>query len=369
MRSSPRVVIVHDYLTQRGGAERVVLAMLEAFPGSRLVTSVYAPKQTFPEFREQHVTELMPWAPGALRKDPRFALPVLARVFDRARVDDADVVLCSTSGWAHGIQSTAPKVVYCHTPARWLHEADEYRVGQRIPVRAVASLARRAFRDRDLRAAASAHTYVVNSTFIAQRVRTAYGRESIVLHPPPGILPDGAVRQPQTVPHHFLLTIARGRAYKNTAAVVEAARRRSSPLIIVGGRTSQSNDSDVVQLVGVDDATLRWLYANCRAVIAAAYEDFGLTPVEGMAFGKPVVALRARGYLDSVVEGRTGVLFDDPSADAIAEAIATLDRTSFDPNDIRRHAATFSRERFASRLHEIAAGVVGQPFGLEPYPP
>jgi glycosyltransferase involved in cell wall biosynthesis len=277
----------------------------------------------------------------------------MARVFDRARVRDADVVLCSSSGWAHGIRSDAPKVVYCHTPARWLHEADEYGVGHRLPVRAVASLARRAFHGWDLRAAASAHTYVVNSTFIAQRVRAVYGRESIVLHPPPGILPDGPVRQPRTAPRDFLLTIARGRAYKNTAAVVDAAERGGAPLVIVGGRTTRWNGSSVTQLADVDDAELRWLYANCRAVVAAAYEDFGLTPVEGMAFGRPVVALRARGYLDSLIEGQTGVFFDDPTADAIADALDALDRTSFDAEVIRRHAATFSRERFASRLRKI----------------
>jgi glycosyltransferase involved in cell wall biosynthesis len=112
-----------------------------------------------------------------------------------------------------------------------------------------------------------------------------------------------------------------------------------------------------MQLVDIDDAELRWLYANCQAVVAAAYEDFGLTPVEGMAFGRPVVALRARGYLDSVVEGRTGVFYDAPSAHAIADAISDLDRTNFDAEDIRRHAATFSRERFASRLREIVTGV------------
>ena len=358
MGSTPSVVIVHDYLTQRGGAERVVLAMLETFPDAPLVTSIYAPERTYPEFGRYRVKPLMDHAPAALRRDARLALPILARLFSRHTIKDADVVLCSSSGWAHGVSSEAPKVVYCHTPARWLHEPDEYRRNQRLPARLAASVARRALRDWDMRAAASAETYVANSRFIAQRVWSVYGRDSHVLHPPPGILPDGPVREPQMIGHDFLLTIARGRRYKNTAAVIEATRRLRTPLVVVGRGANEQQPPDVIRLVDVDDATLRWLYANCRAVVAAAHEDFGLTPLEAMAFGKPVVALRARGYLDSVVEGETGFFFDRAEPDSIAAAISAVDNTAFDPDRLRDHAAKFCQERFASHLHEIVESTV-----------
>jgi len=114
----------------------------------------------------------------------------------------------------------------------------------------------------------------------------------------------------------------------------------------------------------VDDATLRWLYANCRAVVAAAHEDFGLTPVEAMAFGKPVVALRARGYLDSVLEGQTGFFFNRADPDSIAGAIRAVDDASFDPHRLRKHAAKFGHDRFASRLREIVERTAAEHRGV-----
>ncbi|HZS30084.1 MAG TPA: glycosyltransferase [Gaiellaceae bacterium] len=334
------VVIAHDYLTQRGGAERVVLALLEAFPGSRVVTSVFAPDRTFPEFRGFEIETILP-AAGAFGRDARFAFPLLAPAFSRHLVDDADVVVCSSSGWAHGIGATAPKVVYCHTPARWLYLTGDYVAGHGPVVRAVAAAARAPLRRWDARAAASAASYVANSTVVRDRIAQVYGRAAEVVHPPAALDPDGLQRPVAVGDAPFLLTVGRPRGYKNLAVVEAAARAAGVPLIAATG--------------GLDDAQLRWLYANCRGLVAAAHEDFGLTPVEAMSFGKPVLALRAGGYLDSVAEGSTGVFFDRLDVGGLAEALATFDETAFDPAVIKRHAELFSRERFVSRMREIVA--------------
>jgi glycosyltransferase involved in cell wall biosynthesis len=338
-----RVVLVHDYLTQRGGAERVVLAMLEAFPDARVVTSIYTPATTFPEFADYHVETLLPRRIPLLGRDPRLALPILAPLFSRHTIRDADVVVCSSSGWAHGIRARVPKIVYCHTPARWLYQPVEYALGHGPLVRLAMQAARSPLLSWDARAAASANAYLANSSSVADRIRRVYGIEAAVVHPPIVIDPGGEQAAVPGVEPGFLLTIGRGRGYKNTEAVAEAAALRSEPLVVVGGELGISD---------VNDAQLRWLYANCRALVAAAYEDFGLTPIEAMAFGKPVVALRRGGYLDTVVDGTTGLFFDEPRPDAIAEGLARLSGTAFDHERIQQHSRAFSLERFITRLRE-----------------
>jgi glycosyltransferase involved in cell wall biosynthesis len=336
-----RVVIAHDYLTQRGGAERVVLALLEAFPGARVVTSVYAPDGTFPEFRDVEIETLLPDPGHLLRRDARLAFPLLAPAFSRHVVRDADVVVCSSSGWAHGIGTTAPKVVYCHTPARWLYVTADYVAGHGPLVRAVAAAARGPLRRWDGRAAAGASVYVANSTVVRDRIEQAYGLPAEVVHPPAALDPDGPQEPVAAATPPFLLTVARPRGYKNLAVVEAAAAEAGVSVFAVKG--------------GLTDPQLRWLYANCRGLVAAAHEDFGLSPVEAMSFGKPVLALRAGGYLDSVVEGATGSFFDRVDVPSLAEALAGFDEHAFDVDVVREHARRFARESFVRRMREIVA--------------
>lgn len=335
------VVIAHDYLTQRGGAERVVLALLEAFPGARVVTSVYAPELTFPEFRDVEVETLLPELGGLFRRDARLAFPFLAPAFSRHVVRDAEAVVCSSSGWAHGISTTAPKIVYCHTPARWLYVTEDYVAGHGALVRATATAARAPLCRWDKRAAATAAVYVANSTVVRARIKRAYGREADVVHPPATLDPAGPREPVAGVEAPFLLTIARPRGYKNLAVVREAAATAGVRLFAVEG--------------GFSDGQLRWLYANCRGLVAVAHEDFGLTPVEAMRFGKPVLALRAGGYLDSVAEGVTGSFFDRLETAPLTAALTDFDETAFDPEAIRRRAKQFSVQGFTARMREIVA--------------
>jgi glycosyltransferase involved in cell wall biosynthesis len=338
----PRVVVVHDYLTQRGGAERVALALARAFDDAPVVTSVYARERTFPEFGELDVRPILR-VPVA---DPRRLFPVLPLLFGRHRVRDADVVVCSSSGWAHGVATAAPKVVYCHTPPRWLHVPGDYLLGQPWPVRAALRAAQTPLRRWDARAAASAARYVANSTTVRERIRRAYGLDAEVVHPPPGLDADGAQEPVDVGDEPFLLAVARARAYKNAGLVEEAAARAGVRVVVVGSSARTTSDAE-----------LRWLYANCRGLVAAAFEDFGLTPVEAMSFGKPVLALRAGGYLDSVVEGVTGAFFDRADVATLAAALARFDERDFDPAAIRGHAEAFAPERFVARMRELVAGL------------
>ena len=354
-----KVALAHDYLTQRGGAERVVASLRRAFPDAPLYTSLYEPEHTFPEFREGDVRTLPLDRVHLLRRHHRLALPLLARSFSRLEID-ADVAICSSSGWAHGARVRGRKIVYCHTPARWLYQSDRY-LGASAPVgaRAALTLQRRFLLGWDRAAASSAARYVANSTVVRDRIRSLYGIEAQIVAPPPALDPHGPQRAVAGLKPGFTLTVARLLPYKNVDAVVEAFARLPGQLVVVGSgpdaQRLQRNAPANVSFTGrVDDDELRWLYANSSGLVAASYEDFGLTPLEAASFGRPSAVLRFGGYLDTVVP-ETGVFFDRPEPDEIRGAVERLHATTWDEDAIRAHGESFSEERFVARMRAIAA--------------
>lgn len=362
-----RVVIVHDYVTQRGGAERVTLDLLRAFPGARLVTACYNPESTFPEFADYDVETLWINGVGALRRDPRRAFVFLARAFAEHRIDDADVVICSSSGWAHRVQTSAPKIVYCHNPARWLYQPDDYFAGMPAWLRKSFVNCTKGLRGTDAAAAHGAAQYLVNSAAVAGRVLSSYGIDSRIVAPARGLTPDGPVQAVPGVEPGFLLTVGRARGYKHTDAVVDAvASMPGERLVVVGGSPTRQWPAGVTALERLSDAQMRWLYANAAGLVAVAYEDFGLTPVEAQAFGLPTIALRAGGYLDSCVEDLTAVFVELPTADRIAAGIRDLRSRTWDTAAIKECGERYSVQAFAARVHTIVDEVRGSVPAVDP---
>lgn len=343
---------MHDYLTQRGGAERVVLSMLKAFPGAPVYTALYEPDGTFPEFADYDVRPMWTNRVRALRRDHRRGLLVYPIAFSRLLID-AELVLCSSSGFAHGVKTTGRKVVYCHTPPRWLYDQSAtYLAGWPPAVARVVRLAGPALRRWDRRAAASAHAYVANSSMVRDRIMATYDIDAKVVPPPFAPLTGGG---PRPTPG-FVLCVSRLLAYKNVNAVVAAFDRLpGARLVVVGSgpemQTLTATAGPNVTLLGrVSDADLEWLYGNCAGVVAASYEDFGLTAVEAAAHGKPSAVLRFGGFLDTVVDGETGVFFDEPAAPYIAKAIEQLLAGEWDASAVLGHAEFFTEQAFVLRL-------------------
>lgn len=368
----PKIAIAHDYLTQRGGAERVVLSLARAFPGAEIHTLFYAPDQTYPEFRDRtiRVSPLNRIAP--FRRDPRLALPLLAGAASALRID-ADVVVASSSGWAHAFPTSGQRIVYCHSPARWLYLPEDYLgdAGRLSPKRLAVGALGPGLRRWDRRAALRADVYRSNSSVVRERIRRAYGIDAPTLFPP--FSPSVAEGAQEPIPelaswagadgtaggHH--LVVSRLQPYKHVDRVVEAFRMLPEQRLLVIGRGPEKSrlqamaPANVRLVEGLTDAQMRWAYGHARTLVAASHEDFGLTPLEAGAHGVPTLALRAGGYLDTVAEGVNGMFFGTATPEAIGEGVRAISEQAWEPQRIREHVARFSEEIFIRRIRDIAA--------------
>jgi glycosyltransferase involved in cell wall biosynthesis len=366
VRSRPTVAIAHDYLTQRGGAERVVLAMHRAFPDATIYTTLYEPERTYPEFRNARiVTSALNDVPQ-LRRHHRSALPLLPLAARSMRITE-DVVLASSSGWAHGFSASGLRLVYCHAPARWLYQAEAYLGADHSQsLRGMALLTLTPWLKRwDKRHALAADGYLANSHVVRDRMREAYGIEAPVL-PAPHAMDTTAPQEP--VPaldgwQDYHLVVSRLLPYKNVEAVVEAFRDLPERLVVVGhGPLRRSLERrlppNVRLLSDLTDGQLRWVYAHSSALVAPALEDYGLTPLEAAAYGKPTLALGAGGYLDTVVPGVTGLFFDQATPIGIRTAVLAGRRHTWSAARIRQHAGQFSEPVFRAALQRAVADLV-----------
>jgi glycosyltransferase involved in cell wall biosynthesis len=289
------------------------------------------------------------------RADPRRALPLFPLAWSRVPPVTDGVVLCSSSGWSHGIPvgPRARKIVYCHNPARWLYQPEDYFREQPKVLRATMKLVSPLLMRWDRAAAASADVYIANSTSVAERVRAAYGREAVVIHPPVTIDAEGDRDPVAGLRSGYFLTVGRGRGYKNIDRLVEAfAGLPEERLVIVGAPPHMALPDNVAVRSEVSDAELRWLYANARALVSVSHEDFGLTPLEANMFGVPALLVRYGGFLDSLAEGVSGRFIDDPSAEGIREAVQSFPR-GWNRDAIVAHGQEFSLAAFLTRLQAV----------------
>lgn len=354
-----QIALVHDYLTQRGGAERVVLSMAKAFPSAPIYTSMYAVERTFPEFSTHQVRTLPLNRVAILRRHHRLAFPALAPSFQRLVVD-AKVVVCSSSGWAHGVRTAGRKVVYCYTPARWLYQTERYFRELPHVARVAGTALAPHLRRWDHGAVRTAHRFLTSSRAIRDEIREQYGVEADILPPPVTIDPNGSRQALAGLEPGFVLCVSRLQPYKNVDVVIGAFEDHvvGRRLVVVGegpdrGRLEALCRSNAELVGSVSDAELRWLYANCSGLVAASHEDFGLTPLEAAAFGKPAAVLRWGGFLDTVIEGRTGLFFNEPSAASVAAVASQLERWPWDVGAIHSHAARYSESHFIATLQNV----------------
>ncbi len=346
------VVLVHDYLNQRGGAERVVLEMAAMFPNAPLYTSLYRGGSTFPQYASLDVrTSFLDRLPVDRHFRALFALYPAA--FRSLGTIDADLVISSSSGWAHTVR-TAPRafhVVYCYTPARWLYGDCLTHASTQ---RALKPFAGR-FRRMDVAAARRADLYIAISEHVRDRIRLRYGRDAPVVHPPVDV--ERFTPRPRG---ERLLVVSRLLPYKRVDLVIDAATRAGLGLDVVGSGPALSDlrrrAGPTVRFLGnLPDAEITALFERCRAVCLPGVEDFGIVPVEANAAGKPVVAFAGGGALETIDEGVTGVFFREQTPEALLDALHLCDEISATPERIAENAQRYSATVFRRRLTAVLA--------------
>ncbi len=348
------VAVVHDYINQCGGAERVALELTRTWPGSRLYTSLYRPRSTFPAFAELDV-RVSPLNRLPVDAGFRAVAPLYPLAFRSLGVLSEQVVISSSSGWAHGVRTSPGSlhIVYCHTPARWLYRREAH-LGRALGPMLLAPLLG-PLRRWDRAAALRADVYVANSRLVQDRIQAVYGRRAQVIYPP--------VNVDQFTPRsrgERLLTISRLLPYKRIDLVVRAASRAGIGLDVVGvGPQMQelrSMAGPSVTFHGrLPEPAMVELLEGCRALCLAGTEDFGIVPVEAGAAGKPVVAYAEGGALETVQDGVNGALFRELTVEALLEAIRRADELRTEPEEIARLAGRFSAGTFRRRFQELVS--------------
>jgi glycosyltransferase involved in cell wall biosynthesis len=356
----PRVAVVHDWLTIPGGSEDVVMELLQMFPQAEIFTSVYDP-EPWPEIITQRPVHPSPLSriPGATRHYPKL-LPLMTAAMRSFDFSGFDLVLSSSHACAKNVRTPAHAlhVCYCHTPMRYawdesLLEGEEIGRATRLAL----PLMLRRLRRQDVEGAASPDVFVANSQHVADRIRRYYNRPAEVVNPPVDV--SRLLALPRT-PGDCYLVFGRVVPYKRVDLAVSACAQIQRPLKVAGsGRGLRAVQSLAVgkgeiELLGrVGDSERDALMCGARALLFPGEEDFGIVPVESQAAGLPVIAYRVGGASETVLDGRTGVLFDEQTAPSLAAAIERFEGLKLDERAIRENAARFGRERFRAEMAAV----------------
>lgn len=363
----PRIAIVHDWLTNMGGAENVVLALLEAFPGAPVFTSTYDPK-VMPKFKHADVhTTYLQNLPGPLRKLHKFFPMLRVQAFKKLDLSEFDIIISSASAEAKQVQKTRPgqvHICYCHTPIRyyWSHY-DEYKKDPGFGnlnwlVRLAMPLLVPALKRADYEAAQKVDVFIANSTEVQARIKKYYKKPSTVINPPV----DVSRFTPNRERGDYYVALGRQVPYKRADLAVLAATRLNVPLKVFG---NGSEHERLMHMAGptvkfysdrfgnASDAEVTKALNSAKGYIFPADEDFGIVQVEALAAGAPVIAYGKGGTLDIVQDGESGVLFHKQTVDAVVEAIKKAEQATFLPGTLRRKAKRFEKSLFITKIRKV----------------
>jgi glycosyltransferase involved in cell wall biosynthesis len=353
---APRVALVHDFLLDLRGAERVFAAICDTWPEADVFTAVYDEEGTEGRFagRSPRTSFLQRLRPSA--RSFRVLLPAYPYAIEALDLRGYDIVISSSSAWAHGVlpDPGAVHVCYCHNPFRYAWSEREATLAARTPpVRLPLQVVLSRWRRWDWIAAQRVDRYVANSRLTAARVRRYFGREADVLHPPVEL----DRFWPGEVGEHYLV-VAEQMAHKRIDVAIEAFNRLRRPLVVVGDGPEQRRlrrlAGPTVRFAGrLSDPEVAALMRSARALVVTAAEEFGIAAVESLASGRPVIALGSGGVLESVLEGETGTYYAASDPAALAEAVAAFDPLAIDPADCVAAAESFDSDHFRVALRGI----------------
>lgn len=357
-----KIALAHDYFVEMGGAERVAGELARLFPDAPLYTTVAAHERVSPELRARLRVSWMQHLPARerLRRHYFMLYPAAIASFDLSAYD---VILSSTSGYAKGVRRAphATHICYCHTPMRWVWRYGDYAAREnfdRMTSIALPTLLA-GLRAWDKQAAQRPDHYIANSHNIARRIKEIYGRDAAVIHPPI----DVDRFKPSQEQDDYYLVLSRLVGYKRIDLAVEACTLTNRRLIVVGDGPDRARLERIagrtVEFAGrVSDAEVARYAARARALIFPGEEDFGMTPLEVNAAGRPVIAFDAGGARETIVESETGLFFDRACARALAATLDDFETREWNQQALRRHAEGFDRNVFAGRMMNFVRSVV-----------
>ena len=368
-----KIAVGHDDLTvPYAGGEKVFMAIAEAFPKADIFTSMITDQWRSRLPDRKILTTFMQGFPlkRELQK-PLFALYPLA--FESLDLSDYDLVISSSSRFAHGV-ITRPEtkhICYMHSPGRMFWEPDFY-FGPNSRIKTLLTPVLSYLRLWDHTAAQRVDQLVANSKNVAGKIKSYYGREAEVIYPFVDLERFKPNNQTTKQPENYYLVVTRLASWKRVEIAVEAAKQAGVNLKVVGigpdekrleklarSQESGAKSKKVEILGGVGDEELVGLFQNCSALVMTQEEDFGITSLEAQACGKPVIAYGRGGALENVIPGKTGEFFDSQDLEVLAKVLKKFDPNRYRPEDCRKNAERFSKERFQKELLKIAARVVG----------
>lgn len=355
-----KVALVHDYLTQRGGAERVFELLCKHFPDADIYTSVYDRQNTiFMGERTVHTTFLQNIA--GTRKYFRLFAPFYYAAFSGLNLQKYDLILSSSASFAKGVQKRpdAIHVCFCHNITRFLWDTNTYlrEYGMYSFLKPVIELFFRKMRQQDIFYSQSPDYYIANSTTVAKRIKATYNRDAVVINYP--IDDQRFVFSDQK--DNYCLVSSRHLSYKRLDLIVEAFNSLSMPLIITGEgpetKKLQAKSGENIRFLGhVSDRDRCNLMSKAKFVIIAALEDYGLVPIEANASGTPVIAYGAGGVMDTQISGLTGILFKEQTVESLKNAVIEAQSIVWDYSKIRDHAiSNFSESVFFAKVDRLLA--------------
>ncbi|HWT92372.1 MAG TPA: glycosyltransferase, partial [Solirubrobacteraceae bacterium] len=360
---TPRVALVHDFLLDIRGAERVFSVLCEMYPEADLFTAVYDERGTEGWFSERTVRTSFLQRVRPTARTFRGLLPLYPYAMESLDLSGYDVVISSSSAWAHGVlvDPEAVHVCYCHNPFRYAWNAREQTLAGRDPLtRTALGVILKQWRTWDFIAAQRVDRYVANSETTRKRVARYFDREASVLHPP---VDTGRFAQSSSVGESYVV-LSELMPHKRIDVAVEAFNRLGLPLTIVGNgpdaRRLRRLAGPTVEFTGrVSDAEVERLLAEARALVVTATEEFGIAAVEAQAAGRPVIALREGGVRETVVEDVTGTFYEEPHPDALVDAVARFDALAINPDACVRNARRFDVSEFRQGMSAVVEEALG----------
>lgn len=353
-----KVALIHDYLTQKGGAERVFELLCKRYPGADIFTSLYDPQQTIDLGERLVNTTFLQNIPGAV-KYFRLMAPFYFPAFRALDLQDYDLIISSSTSFAKAVRKNpgARHICFCHNITRFLWDTETY-LREYGDYRYFAPLIEQVFhlmRKVDLTYSQEPDLYIANSSVVARRIQSTYGKKAIVINYP--IDTSKFIFSEQK--DDYYLASARMISYKRLDIIVEAFNWLGWRLLISGdgpeGERLKSKALENIEFLGhVTDGQRTQLFSKAKSIIVAALEDYGLVPVEANASGTPVIAYGAGGVLDTQIPGKTGVFFKRQTPESLLSALLEASETPWNYNNIRHHAVTnFSESAFFSKVDQV----------------